>query len=276
MSKKHSRRRLRCRSITVRSLAQFVDAVHDLEDDWSDQEDAVTGSKDGGDAHVWFRGHADKTWDLKPKLFRTGNEIRPIDEAELYGEFVRRGGTIAPTLAPDLHAYFVMQHHGVPTRLLDWTASAFTALYFALRHTTTDAAVWAINPLWLNSQTVGRYGLVDPTIDPVAAAFRVDILWASMDAPSPNPLLSIAIRPSWVSPRMFAQRSMFTLHGATDIPIEQYRFINSESPLCRIVIPHRHREHVLVGLRACGITETAVYPDLDGLARELITEYGGF
>jgi len=31
----------------------------------------------------------------------------------------------------------------------------------------------------------------------------------------------------------------------------------------------------MAGLRACGVTETSIYPDLDGLAKELVTEYGG-
>ncbi len=170
-----------------------------------------------------------------------------------------------------------MQHHGVPTRLLDWTDSALVALYFALKSCDCDAAVWAINPLWLNSQSVNRYSLVDPSVDPVATAFRVDALRAAMEGPPKGapPLLSIAVRPPWGSMRMFAQRSLFTLHGARDIPIETYAFIQRDSPLCRIVIPFTHREDVMIGLRACGVTETTVYPDLDGLAKELIVEYGG-
>jgi hypothetical protein len=134
-----------------------------------------------------------------------------------------------------------------------------------------------MNPLWLNWHTVSRYALVDPSVDPVAAAFRVDALRASLEgttegAPSP---LSIAVRPPWVSLRMFAQRSLFTLHGSQDIPIEKYPFVRKDSPLCRIVIPLKDREDVMVGLRACGITETTIFPDLDGLAKELVTEYGG-
>ena len=74
---------------------------------------------------------------------------------------------------------------------------------------------------------------------------------------------------------MFAQRSLFTLHGSQDIPIETYPFFRRDSPLCRIVIPLKEREDVMVGLRACGVTETTIFPDLDGLAKELVAEYGG-
>lgn len=42
-----------------------------------------------------------------------------------------------------------MQHHGTPTRLLDFTQSIYIAMYFALIDSTTDACIWAINDLWL-------------------------------------------------------------------------------------------------------------------------------
>lgn len=227
-------------------------------------------------AHIWFRGHADKGWALIPKIFRTRSGIRVVDEEELYGEFVRRGGSLKGALPDVWHSHFAMQHHGIPTRLLDWTDSGPVALYFALRDVRTDAAVWALNPLWLNSKTVGRYALADPRFDPVAAAFRIDAVREGLEGPKAGqPLLSIAVRPPLLSMRMFGQRSLLTLHGSQDLPIEKYPFAKRDMPLCRIVIPQRNRGEIMVGLRICGVAETTVYPDLDGLAKELIAEYGG-
>src|SRR5580700_59641 len=148
MAKNKKAVRLRSRSMTVRSLADFVDAVQMLQDDWSDLEAAQTQRDDGADAHIWFRGHRNKEWALTPKIFRSGNEITVADEGELYGEFLRRGCSLAPSLSAGWHSYFLMQHHGIPTRLLDWTDSSLVALYFALKDCGTDAAVWAMNPLW--------------------------------------------------------------------------------------------------------------------------------
>jgi hypothetical protein len=269
--------RVRCRSQAVGSLAHFLDVVQDLQEEWSDWEEADTNSHDGGLAHIWFRGHADKRWELTPKIFRTKSRIRVFDEEELYGEFGRRGGSLMGSLSDGgWLPYFVMQHHGIPTRLLDWTDSALVALYFALKDSRSDAAVWAINPLWLNSRTVKRYSLVDPRIDEVATAFRVDAIRARLKGPKDDhPLLSIAVRPPLVSMRMFAQRSLFTLHGSRDLPIEKYPFVQRDVPIFRIVIPYRNRGDIMTGLRLCGVAETTVFPDLDGLAKELIAEYGG-
>lgn len=276
MPKKLRTLRVKCRSLTARSLSQFVDVVQDLQEEWSDWEDEDTDTTDGGLAHIWFRGHSNIRWELTPKIFRTKSSIRVTDEEELYNEFVRRGGSLMNSLPDGWHAYFVMQHHGIPTRLLDWTDSALVALYFALKDSRTDAAVWAMNPLWLNSRTVNRYALVDPRFDPIAAAFRVDAVRAGLGiTKDAHPLLSIAVRPPLVSMRMFGQRSLFTLHGSRDLPIEKYPFVQRDLPLCRIVIPYKNRGEVMVGLRLCGVAETTVFPDLDGLAKELIAEYGG-
>jgi hypothetical protein len=278
MAKGKKTTKLRYRSITVRSLADFVDTVQMLQDEWSELEAAQTKVDDGGDAHIWFRGHGDKNWELTPKIFRTGNEITVADEDELYSEFLRRGCSLAPSLSIGWHSYFVMQHHGIPSRLLDWTDSALVALYFALKDCRQDAAVWAMNPLWLNGQTTNRYALVEPNNDPVAAAFMVPEIHAILKGSKgmgAAPLLCIAVRPPWVSTRMVAQRSLFTLHGPDDLPIETYPVVGKDSPICRIVVPVEYRNDVMAGLRACGIAETSVYPDLDGLAKELVTEYGG-
>jgi hypothetical protein len=67
MPKKRPTPRVTCRSLTVRSLGQYVDVVQELQEEWSDWEEQDTNSKDGGLAHIWFRGHADKGWALTPK-----------------------------------------------------------------------------------------------------------------------------------------------------------------------------------------------------------------
>jgi hypothetical protein len=84
----------------------------------------------------WFRGHRDANWDLTPTLYRDAAPTRGIRvvEDEIRQEFIIR----APSLSAERPQnswewYFLMQHSGAPTRLLDWTEGALIALYFAVR-----------------------------------------------------------------------------------------------------------------------------------------------
>lgn len=89
--------------------------------------------------YAW-RGQNDASWDLSASLFR---EIRN-DGGEVTDERVRErelkilkearrwglGRDLGPS-ATDMHMLAVLQHHGVPTRLIDVTANPMTALWFA-------------------------------------------------------------------------------------------------------------------------------------------------
>jgi hypothetical protein len=73
-------------------------------------------------AEVWYRGHAQDGYNLKPALFRSRRGVRA--EQQLFDNY----RSFKPELS-NWETLFHMQHYGVPTRLLDWTADLATALY---------------------------------------------------------------------------------------------------------------------------------------------------
>jgi len=142
----------------VTSLAEYIERIKQIRAYWDVDKEIRYGEIES----IWFRGHAQAHWGLTPKLYR--DEYKDSDENEIRQEFQIRaqqllqGGRLP---SDKWEWYFVMQHYGAPTRLLDWTDNALVALYFALHDPTfgsyepdTDAAVWVLNSWWLNRQLI--------------------------------------------------------------------------------------------------------------------------
>ncbi len=99
-----------------------------------------------------FRGHADKEWTLCTTFERVAAEVPPEKltklERKVLLEFKRRVQhylSDLPSKTDHLEWLALMQHHGCPTRLLDFTRSYFIALFFAVEDTNSDSSVWAVN-----------------------------------------------------------------------------------------------------------------------------------
>ena len=147
----------------VSSVQQFVKVVSNQSRAWQKNTwDERTESS----WLPWFRGEEQANWPtaLKPKLYRTKYKLKEVlrQEQDLRLEFRRRGSQFIGDGRPTDHWewYFLMQHYGVPTRLLDWSDGALVALYFALKPISDekgsrqdDAAVYMLDPWWLNNTT---------------------------------------------------------------------------------------------------------------------------
>jgi hypothetical protein len=215
---------------------------------------------------LWFRG-ADREHDPVPSLFRYEN----ADEWEIRREFRRRGLQMLSEREPqdEWEWYFLMRHYNAPTRLLDWTDSALIALYFALRSPRPEnfpPAVWVLDPVRLN-QIVCHTDSVVLSNEPQAAGYLTG---------SPRdelfPKLPIAVDPIHVSRRLAVQRSCFTIHGTDRNGLIT---VASSNPgiLFRITIEHKSIASVLSDLKTCGVSETTIFPDLEGLSREVMREW---
>jgi hypothetical protein len=101
-----------------------------------------------------FRGQSDARWPLLSSLPRRLQQNKVDREHWRQREerairiFRRKAHVYLPdksVLEDDLRCLAMMQHHGAPTRLLDFTKSPFVAAFFALEQAAGDAAVYALN-----------------------------------------------------------------------------------------------------------------------------------
>jgi len=166
---------------------------------------------------------------------------------------------------------FLMQHYGLPTRLLDWSESALIGLYFALRdhRGDADAAVWVLNPWWLNKQSLGQYEVP-------AAGDELVAEWAPRQDGRVKAKLPVAIKPVHATVRISVQKGFFTIHGTERGALDRLAGRGNKGPqLRKLIIPKHAIADMRRDLSIAGITETVIFPELDGLCREIKAGFFG-
>lgn len=227
----------------------------------------------GDTLHTWWRGHASSspTWQLIPKVYRDPEKHGYCYEQNVASNFRRQAPARyqdCPT--SDLDWLFLMQHYGVPTKLLDWTLSPLVALFFAVsyeyeKYESEPAILWAMNPMWLN-QSMG-HGAGIPTSASMASI--VDMSRAAFDSGQETPDEILALYPPHRDVRMLVQQAAVTIHGTT-ISLEEVNDANaSKEFLIPITITPDAKQVLRIILQGFHINLSTLFPDLQHLAEEV-------
>lgn len=222
--------------------------------------------------NIWYRGEEDASLSLIPSIQRSQKRID--SERYITNDFYTKAKQIMDN-PPDKKNYAgwvaIMQHYGLPTRMLDWSRSPLIATFFATetwRQTPDiDACVWALSPLRLNeSQGFGS------CIYPNDAETTQEMLLPAFKHNHHNHELDdriLACSSTEHNLRMYSQQANFTVHNS----LKKLEDICDEDTLFKIIIPHGRKEYFIKSLRVFGITEGSIYPDLEHLSRELKYTY---
>ena len=228
----------------------------------------------------WFRGVKDSTLPLLPGAYWRNN----YDEFSTLLQFSQDGRAFADVgELDDWKTYYLAQHNGVPTRLIDWTENFVTALFFATDGWSGAATpcVWIMKPCHVNKLSLGWSGLISPERNAELNAWMPSsILTGSQKIPtkdgkwvydSANP---IALYPRKNNPRLIAQQGTFTVHGTNREPLESWIAStatgNHQSLICKIVFSKRVRKDDLVQqLADLGLRRSTIYPDLHNFVLEM-------
>lgn len=232
---------------------------------------AISAELDG-----WaFRGQQDARWPLLTSLARYLRAYIPDQASWRQREeralriFRRKAHNYLgdpSVLDNTLRCLALMQHHGAPTRLLDFTKSPFVAAFFALEHATGDAAVYALNTPRLWGAVPGDQPDMDRNrIDP-----RIQDNFSKFFLPNENAIIWTG-EPAEMDRRLVAQSGTLVVPGMVDRPLDEIlrNYEGQGTLLKKILLPPSIREDAMKALYRMNITNATLFPDLDGLARSI-------
>ncbi|HEX5971178.1 MAG TPA: FRG domain-containing protein [Gemmatimonadaceae bacterium] len=257
--------------VEVRSLGELIDRVT------PERPDPITGRR--RDTCV-YHGAPDASRHLLTSLDRLGGVTPPHGktglEEHILRNFARYSRPFVQQAGNEWELMVTAQHHGVPTRLLDWTYSPLVAAHFATRGTLErDRAIWQLD--WMKvhrhfgfpelallihdlAELVGRRGEFTP--------------WRLIGEGDGGKPFACMIEPPTLDTRISAQSAVFTLCSDTSHSFDE--FLDEHGlldALTRFVIPKESSSYVRDQLDIAGFDERRLFPDLDGVAAQLRRYY---
>jgi hypothetical protein len=218
---------------------------------------------------LWFRGHSRDDYQLRPTIGRphkyAGRKkvFTSSDEQQLLNRFRRRAFPQDHNVINAGYAIFLARHYGLPTRLLDWTASPLFALYFTcIEHPDRDGHLWAFRQ---RSDSTGLDAFI-------LTEQRTEKELFGLTGSEPDIKI---VFPVFNSPRLVAQDGGFTWNSDPWRPLEELAgtkfkegFLDIEH-LYRWQVPKDSKANIVRELSGLGINHRSVFPDLDGIARSI-------
>lgn len=225
---------------------------------------------------VWFRGQSVASWKLRPSIMRPPYSFS--SEVGLLKRFKQNAVPLIDSVpVNEADWLFLMQHHRVPTRLLDWTESPLVALYFAVassverKHDSKDAALWCLFPHFLNHLV----GVRMDSNDDIPCFGHEEVLdgylpsrASGITTASPKPIALIAPRPFR---RLHVQQGVFTLFHRNETALEELEDSKGKvTHLVKLRIPAAAKPKLRKELNLLQIDRLALFPELENVADRIL------
>lgn len=256
------------RDLRVSSWLELVEALYDI---------PLTSHQRYRSDFI-YRGLADQSWGLGTSLMRMGGDYQNL-EGPLLRSFRKYAepGSLPPGTIWTLLS--VAQHHGLPTRLLDWTVSPKVAVHFATaeeEHFDKDGVIWCVNVGEARSLLPPR--LRDILSREYAFLFSVEMLesirtLSEFDELAGDEGFVLFFEPPALDSRIVNQWAIMSVMPGPRLVLSEF-LQNHPHIYRRVVIPKEIKWQVRDMLDQDNVTERMLFPGLDGLSRWLKRYYG--
>ena len=273
--------------MTYRFIDRTVESVADLlafmKDDHGEVLSGTADDRRDRPPGIWYRGLPSETMALLPTLHR---EKMPVeDEVHLMNRFKQNAHQfLSERPQGEWEWSLLARHHGLPSRLMDWTENPLVGLFFAsqgessTQDSSCDGALWCLLPICLNQMAHGgtiRSGVLPIFLDERDSSeessfltnYRTSHVARTQGAPPVPPAAAMSIR---TNRRIQAQQGVFTVHHASAEPLDK---LENRSYLWRYIVPNGKKGRIRDELRHLGISDLTLFPNLDNVAAEARARY---
>ncbi len=229
-----------------------------------------------------YRGMPNIGYKMTTTLRRNCKELERTLEPAILKNFAKYAVIEDPSVANSVWRQMILgQHHGLPTRLLDWTHSALVALHFATSEDNLeamaehDSVIWRIDIDELHALLPEKYQAIMRANK--AEVFSVDMLTQATDNLSQydkdmGDHAMVVLEPPSINQRIVNQYAFFSVIPLEMQDLEQFLDRYTENTV-KYVIDRKLRWRVRDMLDQLNMSERIVYPGLDGLSKWIARHY---
>lgn len=249
---------------------------------WTDLQEKLFTDAWNPDLHRFrssyaYRGMSNSTYPLTTSLMRLGGEFEKLERHLLrnFRKYARRSVVEDDSI---WHWAALAQHHGLPTRLLDWTFSPYIALHFVtsdLRAFDKDGAIWTVDFKKAHERIPER--LKKRLAEEGSDVFTTEMLAETVDSfdefgnMQPDEFI-LFFEPPSLDERIINQSSLLSVMSQPGLVLNDWLEQNPDL-WHKLIIPAELKWEVRDKLDQANITERVLFPGLDGLSKWLKRQY---